>query len=225
MQILDVVSKRHFDAPTQKLLTEAAVALSARWEHEPADAMRAVLRSSILRVDVHPDKIDIQLNRPWLIDRLLNNVGGVKEPISGKRNLDADDHNPSENQLTTLSIFVRLKRTGKEMKFVIDGDSDPRPADVSLIRLFLRAQRINKRLLGAAVTTLEEIAAEEDICPSYATRLMRLNFLAPNIVAAILAGKQPADLTANKLMADTRLPLDWRDQRRALGFVSAPQAL
>ena len=46
---------------------------------------------------------------------------------------------------------------------------------------------------------------------------MRLAFLAPDIVAAILAGKRPAGLTANKLMADTRLPLDWRDQRVALG--------
>jgi site-specific DNA recombinase len=45
-----------------------------------------------------------------------------------------------------------------------------------------------------------------------------LTFLAPDIVAAILAGKQPAGLTANKLMADTRLPLDWTEQRSALGF-------
>ena len=43
-------------------------------------------------------------------------------------------------------------------------------------------------------------------------------FLAPDIVAGTLAGKQPAGFTANKLMADTRLPLDWRDQRAALGF-------
>jgi site-specific DNA recombinase len=43
-----------------------------------------------------------------------------------------------------------------------------------------------------------------------------LTFLAPDIVAAILAGKQ--GLTANKLMADTRLPLDWSEQRSALGF-------
>ena len=52
----------------------------------------------------------------------------------------------------------------------------------------------------------------------YAARLIRLNYLAPDIVAAILDGKQPVDLTANKLMADTRLPLDWRAQRAALGF-------
>jgi hypothetical protein len=66
--------------------------------------------------------------------------------------------------------------------------------------------------------TLEDIAGEEKIVPSYATRLLRLTFLAPDIVAAILAGNQPADLTANKLMVDTRLPLDWRVQRTALGF-------
>jgi len=58
---------------------------------------------------------------------------------------------------------------------------------------------------------LEAIAHEERITASYATRLVRLAFLAPDIVAAILAGKQPPGLTANKLMADTRLPLDWLD--------------
>jgi hypothetical protein len=54
--------------------------------------------------------------------------------------------------------------------------------------------------------------------PSYATRLLRLTFLAPDIIAAIPAGKQPAELTAKKLMADTRLSLDWREQRDVLGF-------
>jgi hypothetical protein len=51
-----------------------------------------------------------------------------------------------------------------------------------------------------------------------ATRLLRLTYLAPDIVANILAGGHPVDLTANKVMADTRLPLDWRGQRKALGF-------
>ena len=52
----------------------------------------------------------------------------------------------------------------------------------------------------------------------YAARLMRLNYLAPNIVVAILSGRQPAGLTASQLMADTRLPLEWSAQRAALGF-------
>jgi hypothetical protein len=42
--------------------------------------------------------------------------------------------------------------------------------------------------------------------------------VAPKIVGAILNGNQPPELTARKLMDDTRLPLDWNEQRRALGF-------
>jgi site-specific DNA recombinase len=48
----------------------------------------------------------------------------------------------------------------------------------------------------------------------YAARLMRLNFLAPDIVVAILNGRQPAVLTARKTMADGRLLLTWTEQRK-----------
>jgi hypothetical protein len=105
-----------------------------------------------------------------------------------------------------------------EMKFIVHGAANSAPADTSLIRLLVRAKKIGKRLFESGNPTLEDIAREEKIAPSYATRLARLTFLAPDIVAAILAGNQPADLTANKLMVDTRLPLDWRDQRTVLGF-------
>ena len=47
---------------------------------------------------------------------------------------------------------------------------------------------------------------------------MRLNFLAPHIVVAILNGRQPVAVTASQLVADTRLRLDWSGQRTALGF-------
>jgi len=42
--------------------------------------------------------------------------------------------------------------------------------------------------------------------------------MAPDIVSAILSGEHPAELTARRLMDDTRLPLDWNEQRRCLGF-------
>ena len=53
---------------------------------------------------------------------------------------------------------------------------------------------------------------------AYDRRLCRLAFLAPDIITAILDGRQPVELTANKLMADTRLPADWAGQRQTLGF-------
>lgn len=41
----------------------------------------------------------------------------------------------------------------------------------------------------------------------------------PDIVEAILVGRQPAGLKAYGLMRDTRIPIDWQEQREALGFV------
>ena len=74
----------------------------------------------------------------------------------------------------------------------------------------IRRERQDRRL------TLKEIAAAEGITSSYATRLLRLAFLAPDIVTAILNGRHPPQLTANRLMDDTRLPLDWTAQRELL---------
>jgi hypothetical protein len=63
---------------------------------------------------------------------------------------------------------------------------------------------------------LKEIAAEEGVVSSYVSRLVRLAFLAPDIVADIMSGRHPPQLTANRLMDDTWLPLDWRAQRELL---------
>ncbi len=49
--------------------------------------------------------------------------------------------------------------------------------------------------------------------------MLRLSFLAPNITRGILHGRQPAELTAHKLMADTRAPIDWDEQRAGLGLI------
>ena len=74
------------------------------------------------------------------------------------------------------------------------------------------------RLLPTLTIHTPQVAREEDLVPSYVTRLLRLTFLAPDIVSSIVAGRQPPELTANKLMADTRLPLAWSEQRIQLGF-------
>jgi hypothetical protein len=47
---------------------------------------------------------------------------------------------------------------------------------------------------------------------------LRLSYLAPDITQAILDGRQPSDLTAEKLLEHSRLPLAWLDQRIVLGF-------
>ena len=105
-----------------------------------------------------------------------------------------------------------------EMKMVLDDRSRPAGIDSSLIRLLVRADGIRARLMADPGVTLSDIAAEQGVTRSYTTRLVRLAFLAPDIVGDILAGQQPPELTARRLMDNTRLPLDWTAQRDALGF-------
>jgi site-specific DNA recombinase len=202
----------------QKRLGDAAAALSERWERLPSATQHDLVRSVLVRAQVHADRVDLEVGSARLVSWLLNEVGGegiIDRDRDRASSANADD---SDETLIRLSIPASLKRTGKETKFVVNGVANSAPADTSLIRLLVRGQKIAKRLFEPNCPPLEAVAQEEEITASYATRLVRLAFLAPDIVAAILAGKQPSGLTANKLMADTRLPLEWQDQRAALGF-------
>jgi hypothetical protein len=122
-------------------------------------------------------------------------------------------------QEITLPIAARLRRAGKEMTLIVDNGSEPATPDTALVRLLVRANAIRNQLLADRSLTFDDIAKAEGVVPSYATRLFRLTVLAPDIVSAILGGKHPPELTARRLMDDTRLPLDWNEQRRSLGFI------
>jgi len=102
----------------------------------------------------------------------------------------------------------------------IDG-TDPfataKPA-ARLIKLLIRAHRFNTTLVDGDSVPFAALAEREGVSPSYFTRLVRLSYLAPDIAQAILEGRQPRDLTADQLLAHSRLPLAWQAQRTLLGF-------
>ncbi len=87
------------------------------------------------------------------------------------------------------------------------------------MRLVAKAWALREALVASGAPSLTAFAARQGISQSYATRLVRLAWLAPDIVDAILDGRQPAGLTASGLMRDTRIPTDWVEQREALGFI------
>jgi site-specific DNA recombinase len=86
------------------------------------------------------------------------------------------------------------------------------------IKLLLRARRFNATLAQGEDVPFAALAEREGVSRSYFTRLVRLSFLAPDITEAILDGRQPPDLTAEKLLEHSRLPLAWHDQRTLLGL-------
>jgi site-specific DNA recombinase len=111
----------------------------------------------------------------------------------------------------TVSIPASLKRTGIGKRMIIEGLTTSTP-DPSLVKLLVKALDLRDKLLEGHGASLELIAGRENINSSYATRLLRLAFLSPEIVRAILDGRHPPTLTARRLLLDTRLPLAWKDQ-------------
>ena len=211
--VLQAFQHAAFDAVTQKRLIERARDFAKQDHDLGIEGLRAFMRSSIVRVQVHADRIDIMLDQ-YQVCRCLDETPEQTEAID---NAQPEAHRP----VTMLSIPARLKRTGKEMRIIVGDGSDPATPDTGLVRLLVRANAIRDQLLADRSLTFEDIAKSEGVVPSYATRLFRLTILAPDIVSAILSGRHPPELTARRLMDDTRLPLDWNDQRRRLGFASA----
>jgi site-specific DNA recombinase len=126
----------------------------------------------------------------------------------------------TDDETELLSVPVRLCRAGRAIRMVIDG-SDPFAAakpDARLIKLLLRARRFNATLAHSEGVPFAALAQRQGVSRSYFTRLVRLSYLAPDITQAILDGRQPRDLTTEKLLAHSRLPLAWHDQRTVLGF-------
>lgn len=116
-----------------------------------------------------------------------------------------------------VQVPMRIKRRGCEMRLVIGGARAPKP-DSALVKAIARARRWFEEIASGQITTARAIAEREGITERYVGHLMPLAFLAPDIVETILEGRQPIELTTDKLVKHIQLPLDWQEQRIALGF-------
>jgi site-specific DNA recombinase len=90
--------------------------------------------------------------------------------------------------------------------------------DENLIALVTQGHHWFDQLAKGKAGSIKEIAGREATDASDVGHNMQLAFLAPDIVDAILAGRQPVELTANRLRRVGTLPLEWDRQRRLLGF-------
>ena len=198
-------SARLADASIQQRLVARTAEISKRWPELPVARKRVVLTALIERIEVSVDQIDISL-RPSRLSALLD---AAATPLQGA----------TDDETEIVSVPVRLRRAGREIRMVIDG-IDPFAAkpDARLIKLLLRARRFNATLADSEGIPFAVLAQQEGVSRSYFTRLVRLSYLAPDITQTILDGWQPRDLTAEKLLEHSRLPLAWHDQRIALGF-------
>lgn len=119
---------------------------------------------------------------------------------------------PMPSAITVRVPFRIVKRGGrKAIQPPADAPVPPR-ADNTLIKALARAFRWKRMLEAGRFATMAELGEHEKIATSYLTRVLRLTLLAPDVVEAILDGRQGPEITLANLLDP--FPLDWEEQRR-----------
>ena len=134
--------------------------------------------------------------------------------------LRPDTSKADASDICVLKIPARVRTRGVQLKIVMENPAGAvqRNPDPALIKALGRAFDWLQSVKAGQVSSVSEIAVAENLTGSYVTRVLRLAFLAPNIVEAIITGTQPVELTLDRILRGGTLPLTWPEQRRHLGF-------
>jgi site-specific DNA recombinase len=164
-------------------------------------ACREIIQSIVGRVQIAQEQIIVELEPIALHDLLATNTPmDSEEPI-------------------VLRVPCHMKRRGVEARLIIPSSTGaPAAVDEQLVHLIAKAQSWFGQIAQGSVTSIREIARREKIDEGDVSRFIRVAFLAPDIVDAIVAGRQPVDLTIERLKRLGTLPKCWNEQRRLLGF-------
>lgn len=209
--ILDVVRDEHTDGAGQKRLIERGREIAEELGALAPDRVRALLMALLSRVDIKPDRVEIKVRRRQLIEQ-LHAQSMASSTAAGKPD-------SASNDILTLTVKARLQRVGREMRMLVENSDDQTNADPGLLRIVGRAHDFQERLMQNTDLNVHMIARQERVSANYVYRLLRIPSLAPDIVTAILNGKNPPQLTAKRLMRLTpQIPVGWDEQRKLLGF-------
>jgi hypothetical protein len=115
----------------------------------------------------------------------------------------------------TIRIPIRLQRRGGRKLIMIPEGAVPTPKpsrDETLVKALVRAHRWRRRIESGRAKSITDLAEHEGVTDAYVCRLLPLTCLAPDIVEAILDGRQPKGLRLAELLGNG--PLAWEEQRR-----------
>jgi len=133
-------------------------------------------------------------------------------PQAGKAHISKD------GRTAVVSISVSfLQRGGRKQILSPPGTAPWSPAprvDGALVKAVVRAHRWRHMLESGEYSSSAELAKAEKVNDSYLSRILRLTLIAPDIIEAILSGRQPRTLQLNDLFKP--LPAAWERQRSEL---------
>ncbi len=162
-----------------------------------AEGRHALLTSIIHKVRVEPTGLRIEIS-----------VAGLAA-VAG---LTASDASPP---LIERDCAVRLTRTGRALRLVDDkgAATTEEGVDLTLVRLIVRARGWWQRIVETGIDP-STLAALEGVSPSYIVRVLRLAFLSPVVVEAVLDGRLRAGIDSSALLNIRAIDPSWENQER-----------
>ncbi len=177
-------------------------------EAGPAD-QRCFLLEVVKRIEVRRDRVSIILRTQTL--RAMLSHGHPEKEQANTETRGKDEYR--------LDLPVTFRRRGVEIKLVITDERERPPApDPHLIAAVAQGRHWFAQIRGGDVQSVRDLAERQGVNQGDVSRILPLGLLAPDIVEAILAGRQPIELTAKRLKRIRDLPVSWAEQRRLLGF-------
>ena len=211
-QLSALLTDQHFtcdmapDAPTEAISQALAKAdLAAAALRSGTARNKALLLAQLVRrIDLQNEGVDLAMDRTGL-KALLGLEGAAN----------------ATNEALMFTLTATKVRRGHQLRLIIPGPQAlniiPTTRDEKLVSLLAEAHAARKLILTSPELSIASIAASHGRCRTRLGKLAALACLAPDIVASIVEGRQPATLTARTLQ-DIDLPLAWTDQRALLGF-------
>ena len=126
-------------------------------------------------------------------------------------------------EINTLTIHIPVsfkRRGGRKLILTPEGVVAPvAPApslDDTMVKTLVKAHRWRQRIETGKARSITDLAEQEQVTVAYVAKLLPLTCLAPDIVAAILDGRQPRGLSVNRMLQN--VPKAWDEQRRLWEF-------
>jgi len=199
--VLELLEKGELEVGELERGRTNADLLAAKLRTGQSYEIAKLLEQMVQRIDLHQDRIEVAICGTAL-GRELGFVSVANTQIS----------------LTVPAVRVRR---GHQLRLIIPGKESaaaaPTQRDNKLIALIAEAFEARKLVDANPDMPIASVAGDHDRCRTRLGKLVRLSCLAPDIVTAIVKGRQPKSLTA-KSLSNVTLPLAWDEQRKQLGF-------
>jgi len=182
------------EVPSQNLISDCAQ-LAVRIETATPSRLRDILLGINLQIKLVDDAITLSFDSSKAAQHLYPKL------------------NVSETETDVIiSIAMTLAKRGQELRLVFASNEpvQTKRIDAKLIGLIAKAEAAY-----LALTSSESVPSNQR---PHLARLARLKFLAPDIITAILEGRQPAMLSSRKVLRATGIPHCWKAQRVFFGF-------